>query len=62
MFGKCSHCNSDIVLDIDVERGSENRRWYLKEPVICLHCNIAMYAALQDDYNRFWGRKRLYND
>lgn len=60
--GKCSHCNHDIVLDIDVDRGAQSRRWYLRKETECSHCHMVMIAALQDDYNRFWGRKKLFND
>jgi len=58
--GLCTHCNHKVTLDIDTESGVE-RRYKLLTETICKHCKWPLKAALQDDYGRFWGRRKQFN-
>jgi len=60
--GECSHCGRKVILDLDEEKGVRESRWHLRFPVKCDHCGMVIVAALQDAFNRLWGRGKLFND
>jgi len=58
--GFCSLCNKPIKLRVGTIVNTN--RWRLIESMECYHCKAILTTALRDDYGRFWGRKRIFND
>lgn len=58
--GECALCGTPVQLVLGERVGSV--RWLLAEEVWCPHCNLFLHAALKDQFGRYWGRRRVWND
>lgn len=58
--GACAYCGEPVELHLGEKVGSV--RYALSGRAYCKHCDLFLYYALRDDYGRFWGRRKVWND
>ena len=57
--GCCVQCNTPVSMILGAK--IDSIRYLLKSKVWCSHCEFWLTSAIKDSFNRWWGRREVWN-